>query len=98
MLALKVVFGKLLPVPKLCKKKLAQCAAMMTGTVCFEEKNYYLQCKIWGFGGQRPQTALQIIWTCNLPNETDRRSVPNYSKTIHNMRQSSRGTFQHSTN
>ena len=36
-----VVFGELLPVPKLCKK-LAQCASMMTGTVCFEQKNYYL--------------------------------------------------------
>ena len=41
-LALKVVFGKLLPVPKLCKTCLAQCASMMTGTVCFEQKNYYL--------------------------------------------------------
>ena len=36
-LALKVVFGKLLPVPKLCKKFLAQYASMMTETVCFEQ-------------------------------------------------------------
>jgi len=38
MLALKVVFGKLLPVPKLCKKILAQWTSVMTGTVCFEQK------------------------------------------------------------
>ena len=37
-LALNVVFGKLIPVPKLCKKILAQCASMMTETVCFEQK------------------------------------------------------------
>jgi len=39
---MKVVFGKLFPEPKLCKKIVAQCAFMMPGTVCFEEKNYYL--------------------------------------------------------
>jgi len=35
-------FGKLLPVPKLCKNFLAQCASMMTGTVCFEEKKLFV--------------------------------------------------------
>jgi len=29
---------KVLPVPKFCKNILAQCASMMTGTVCFEQK------------------------------------------------------------
>jgi len=37
--ALKVVFGKLLPVPKLCKNVCSRCASMMTGTVRFEQKN-----------------------------------------------------------
>ena len=35
-------FGKLLLVPKVCKI-LAQCASMMTGTVCFEEKLFVMQ-------------------------------------------------------
>ena len=44
-LSLKVVFGKLLPVPKSCKKNLAQCASMMTGTVCFEERTIICNAK-----------------------------------------------------
>jgi len=60
-LALKVVFGKLLPVPKLCKN-LAQCASMMTGTVCFEEKKLLSVMQnlgIWGIMG----TGGQNMWS-----------------------------------
>jgi len=49
-LALKVVFGKLLPVPKLCKNILAQCASMMTGTVCFEQKTTICNAKFGDLG------------------------------------------------
>jgi len=53
-LALKVVFDKLLPVPKLCKKKfLAQCASMMTGTVFRAKKLLFVMQNfgIWGLTG-----------------------------------------------
>jgi len=49
-LALKVVFGKLLPVPKLCKNIFAQCASVMTGTVCYDQKLLFVMqnLRIWG--------------------------------------------------
>ena len=31
-------FGKLLPVPKLCKRSFSTCASMMMGTVSFQQK------------------------------------------------------------
>jgi len=50
-LALKIVFGKLLPVPKLCKKCLAQCASMMTVKVCFEQKKLlFVMQNFWDLG------------------------------------------------
>jgi len=49
-LALKVVFGKLLSVLKLCKKISTMCS-YDDGNGVFRGKNYYLHYKIWGFGG-----------------------------------------------
>jgi len=43
-------FGKLFPVPKLCKKISTLCIYDDENSV-FRGKNYYLQCKIWRFGG-----------------------------------------------
>jgi len=60
-LALKVVFGKLLPVPKLCKKFLAQCASMMTGTVCFEEKTTICNAKFGDLGDKGDMGSKYVV-------------------------------------
>jgi len=59
-LALKVVFGKLHPVPKLCKNILAQCASMMTGTVCFEQKITICNAK-FGYLGDNGNTGSKYV-------------------------------------
>ena len=59
-MALKVVFGKLLPVPKLCKN-LAQCASMMTGTVCFEEKTTICNAQFGDLGDNGDRGSKYVI-------------------------------------
>ena len=60
-LALKVVFGKLLPVPKLCKNILAQCASMMTGTVCFEQKTTICNAKFGDVGDNGDRGSKYVV-------------------------------------
>jgi len=59
-LALKFVFGKLLPVPKLCKNILAQCASMMTGTVCFDQKTI-CDAKFGDLGDNRDKGSKYVL-------------------------------------
>jgi len=62
-LALKVVFGKLLLYPSCVKKILAQCAAMMTGTVCFEQKTVISNAKFGDLGDNGDRgTALSTMY------------------------------------
>jgi len=56
----KVVFGKLLPVPKLCKK-LAQCSSMMMGTVCFEEKTTICNAKFGDVGDYGDRRSKYVV-------------------------------------
>jgi len=60
-LALKVVFGKLLSVPKLCKKNLAQCASKMTGTVCFEERTTICNAKFGDLGDNSHRGSKYVV-------------------------------------
>ena len=60
-MALKVVFGKLLPVPKLCKKNLAQCASTMMGTVCFEEKTTICNAKFGDLGDNGDRGSKYVV-------------------------------------
>jgi len=60
-LALKVVFGKILPVPKLCKKSLAQCASMMMGTVCFEQKTTICNAKFGDLGDNGDRGSKYVV-------------------------------------
>ena len=56
-----IVFGKLLPVPKLCKKSLAQCASMMTGTVCFEQKTTICNAKFEDLGDNGDRRSKYVV-------------------------------------
>jgi len=58
-LALNVVFGKLIPVPKLCKKILAQCALMVT--VCFEQKTTICNAKFGDFGDNGDRGSKHVV-------------------------------------
>jgi len=76
MLALKVAFGKLLPVPKLCKN-VSTCASMMTGTMCFDQKKLFVtqNLRIWGDNGGRGskyvvESAIFGIADPDLPMQT----------------------------
>ena len=60
-MALKVVFGKLLPVPKLCKNILAQCASTMTGTVCFEQKTTICNAKFGDLGDNGDRGSKYVV-------------------------------------
>ena len=60
-MALKVVFGKLLPVPKLCKNILAQCASMMMGIVCFEQKTTICNAKNGDLGDNGDRGSKYVV-------------------------------------
>jgi len=71
-LALKVVFGKLLPVPKLCKKYFSTMCIYDDGnSVCFEQKITICNAKfgdmgIMGTGGQNMSSKVSYLESLTL--------------------------------
>jgi len=59
-LGLIVVFGNLLPVPKLCEN-LTQCAFMIMRTVCFEEKTTICNAKFGDLGDNGDRGSKYVV-------------------------------------